>query len=75
MDHYSILIVLSYWVFSAIVGGMPEPEKRDGRGYCWLYKSLHILAGNMTTALARYYPQGSVIAESTQSVTITPETK
>lgn len=64
MDHYWILIVAGYWVFSAIVGGMPEPHDHSKFAYRWLFKSLHILAGNMTTAMARYYPQGSVPADS-----------
>lgn len=36
--------VIAYMIFSAIVSGMPEPEKTDSKGYVWLYRSAHLLA-------------------------------
>lgn len=44
------------WVYSAFVSGMPAPDDKDGKGYRWLYNSLHSLAGNITTALGSKIP-------------------
>jgi hypothetical protein len=41
---------VALWIFSAIVSGMPEPEATDGKGYRWLYSTLHSIAGNLKTA-------------------------
>ena len=39
----------AYYVFNAIVSGMPAPGEKDGKGYRWAYTSLHVLAGNAKT--------------------------
>ncbi len=39
-----------YWIFSAAVSSMPEPDDGGGAGYLWLYRFLHTIAGNITTA-------------------------
>ena len=71
MDPHVMLYVGGYWVFSAVVGGMVEPTQHDSRAYKWVYNSLHILAGNMAKAVAAKYPEGSIVAEKTESLTIT----
>ena len=35
------------WAFSALVGGMPQPDQNSGRAYRWLYGSLHLFAANL----------------------------
>lgn len=55
-QHEAILAIAGYWVFSAIVGGMPAPDTTSGRGYLWAYNALHILAGNLTSAVSARYP-------------------
>ena len=40
--------LLCYFVFSAIVSGMPEPDAQSGVGYRWAYSSLHVLAGDLS---------------------------
>ncbi len=55
--HPAIASLIAYWGFSAIVGGMPEPDENSSRGYQWAYNSLHILAGNLTKAISARYPQ------------------
>lgn len=35
------------WAFSALVGGMPQPDTASGKGYRWLYGSLHLFAANL----------------------------
>jgi hypothetical protein len=38
-----------YWIFSAAVSAMPEPDDDASSGYLWLYRFLHTTAGNLTT--------------------------
>jgi hypothetical protein len=44
-----------YWIFNAAVGAMPEPLP-NSRGYEFLYKFLHTLAGNVQKAFAMKIP-------------------
>lgn len=37
----------SLWAFSAFVSGMPAPDDKSGKGYRWLYGSLHVFAANL----------------------------
>lgn len=50
-------VIAVYWLFSAIVGGMPAPEINSSPGYIWLHNSLHILAGNITSAVQAKFPE------------------
>ena len=50
-QHSGALTIVGYWLFSAFVGGMPEPLAASPAVYGWLYKSLHILAGNLSNAI------------------------
>jgi hypothetical protein len=46
-----------YWIFSAAVSAMSEPDAQSHPGYLWLYRFAHTIAGNITTAFqeaARY---------------------
>lgn len=49
-QHPAVFAIGAYWVFSAFVGGMPAPSEKSSPAYTWMHDSLHILAGNMTTA-------------------------
>lgn len=40
-------ILIVAYVFSSIVSGMPQPAADAGRGYRWLYATMHLLAGNI----------------------------
>jgi hypothetical protein len=55
-QHPALCCVGLYWLYSAIVGGMPEPSATAPAGYKWLYRSLHILAGNLSAVMAARYP-------------------
>ena len=49
--------VAIYWIFSAAVSAMPEPDTQSHPVYLWLYRFAHTIAGNITTAFqeaARY---------------------
>jgi hypothetical protein len=46
--HHSFWLgVGAVWAFSAFVSGMPAPDDKSGKGYKWLYSSLHLLAANL----------------------------
>jgi hypothetical protein len=41
-------ISVALWVFSAITGGMPEPNEKSSFSYIWLYRTLHLLSATGT---------------------------
>jgi hypothetical protein len=55
-NHQFWIAVASYWVFSAAVGSMPEPDSNSAPGYSWVFRFLHTLAGNITTAFGKQFP-------------------
>jgi hypothetical protein len=56
IQHQFWAAVVAYWVFSAAVSAMPEPDAGAGSGYLWLYRFLHTTAGNITTAFGSRIP-------------------
>lgn len=72
-DHPAIVAIASYWIFSALVGGMPAPDATSSKGYTWMHSSLHIIAGNLSAAIVAKYPNlpsGAVqITDTVQRVT------
>ncbi|PYS02585.1 MAG: hypothetical protein DMG12_13695 [Acidobacteria bacterium] len=54
--HQFWTAVAGYWIFSAAIGSMPEPASNNGAGYLWIYRFLHTLAGNVTTAFGSRIP-------------------
>lgn len=70
VEHPAVFTIAAYWIFSAVVGGMPAPTESDSKTYTWLHDSLHILAGNLTAAIAQRYPQ---LPAGTQKKTFTEE--
>lgn len=50
MQHQIICTSIAYWVFSAVVSGMPCPMPNGSLGYQWAYNTLHTLVGNISTA-------------------------
>jgi len=60
--HQFWAAVAGYWIFSAAIGAMPEPGGNGGAGYVWVYRFLHTLAGNITTAFASRIPGLKVVA-------------
>jgi hypothetical protein len=47
MAHLFWVGVGALWFFSAFVGGMPAPDAASGKGYRWLYGSVHLFAANL----------------------------
>ena len=77
--EHAVMLLGGYFLFSAIVGGMPEPTPTSGMGYLWAYRSLHLLAGNITTAISTKFPNlpsGATLQTTTiQSTTATAPVK
>jgi len=59
-QHQVLATLLGFWVFSAVISGMPAPLPNSSRGYTWLYGSLHILAANITNAMQKKYGDAAV---------------
>src|SRR4051794_34934359 len=67
-QHQFWSAVVLYWIYSAAVSAMPEPAlsrtcasqpapaANANPGYAWLYRFLHTIAGNLTTAFAGKIP-------------------
>lgn len=56
-------VILGYWIFSAIVGGMPTPKVNSSEMYIWAFRSLHIFSGNLNRAAVALKVPGSQIEE------------
>lgn len=50
-------VLIGYFLFSAIVSGMPEPVPSSGVFYRWAYQSLHVLSGDLSTVLGSRIPK------------------
>ena len=81
---HPLTCIALYYLFSAIVGGMPEPEPNGSPYYLWLFNSLHIIAGNLNSlARVRYPalpppqlpPPGTIQVTSEKTLTLTPTQK
>ena len=59
-QHEFWVAVALYWIFSAAVSSMPAPASNNSAGYSWIYRFLHTVAGNVTTAFGSRIP-GAVL--------------
>ena len=55
-QHQPWSTVALYWIYSAAVSSMPDPAANTNPGYTWLYRFLHTIAGNLTTAFSAKIP-------------------
>ena len=60
LQHQFWAAVAIYWIFSAAVSSMPEPAEGSA-GYLWMYRFLHTIAGNITTALGSRIPGFKIV--------------
>jgi hypothetical protein len=65
-DHPATVAISAYFVFSAIVSGMPMYTDKSSIAYTWFFHTSHILAGNLQTVIAARFP-----SVSTASITHT----
>ena len=56
MQHQFWAAVAISWIFSAAVSSMPDPGNNANPVYLWLYRFLHTIAGNVTTAFGSKIP-------------------
>jgi hypothetical protein len=73
VQHQFGFAVAIYWVFSAAVSALPEPAPYragasrpepmpgDAGGYLWLYRFVHTIAGNLTTAFGNRLPVSKLL--------------
>jgi hypothetical protein len=61
LQHPAVLAIGTYWVFSALVGGMPEPDTSSSFLYRWAYSSFHILSGDLKNAVASRFPSAITV--------------
>jgi hypothetical protein len=61
-QHQFWAAVVVYWIFSAAVSSMPDPASNGSSGYLWLFRFLHTIAGNLTTAFGSKIPGLKAIA-------------
>jgi len=56
LEHHWLGLLVAYFVYSAVVGGMPKPEQVPawGDGYAWAYKSAQVLAGNVDKVFGKF---------------------
>ncbi len=74
MQH-PLQIIAGYYVYSAAVGSMPAPTDKSSTFYIWVHGFLHILAGNLSAAVAAKFPAlpaGAVSQTSSTSTVIMP---
>ena len=55
-QHQFLCVVVLYWIYSAAVSSMPAPAVNANPGYTWLYRFLHTIAGNLSTAFSDKIP-------------------
>lgn len=52
-------LLISYWVFSAIVGAMPTPDPAGSKLYIFVFRFAHALGGNLNRAAMALKVPGS----------------
>jgi hypothetical protein len=55
-QHQFWTAVAIYWIFSAAVSSMPDPQPDGSPGYLWCFRFLHTVAGNITTVFGNKIP-------------------
>jgi hypothetical protein len=66
-------ISVMLWIFSAVVGGMPEPEEDSSFYYIWLYRSLHLLSATGTAYFIHKKRWADISGESKTKVVVVEE--
>ena len=69
-DHPATVAISAYFVFSAIVSGMPMYTDKSSIAYTWFFHTSHILAGNLQTVIAARFPNVSSSASITHTDSI-----
>ena len=54
--HSTMFTLGVYYVFSAAVSSMPDLDTSSSKGYAWLFKFMHIIAGDISSGLSSKLP-------------------
>ena len=58
-------LVIAYYIFMSVVSGMPTPTEKDGKGYVWLFGTLHALSANLNRAKVGFAKSnGTIIGQA-----------
>ena len=60
VETHGIEVVVIYYIFSAITGGMPTPVQTSGIAYRWIFSSINILNANFDRLIATQFWQSKV---------------
>lgn len=60
VESHGIEVVVIYYIFSAITGGMPTPAQDAGIMYRWVFSSVNILNANFARLIATQFSQTKV---------------
>lgn len=52
-------VIITYYIFSAIVGALPTPETGGNKFYQFVFRFAHILAGNISRAAVKFQVPGA----------------
>lgn len=80
IDSY-LLVLICYIIFSAVVSGMPVPDKNSSLYYKWAFHTLTILSSNLSYVVSHFKNPGgkyekvvdSVGGDSTSSIPMQPK--
>jgi hypothetical protein len=67
--HNPMAVLAAYYVASAAISGMPQPDQGSSKGYRWFYTTLHLLAANFSQIATQWRnggnPMGPVAPQGT----------
>jgi hypothetical protein len=52
--HHTLVVLVSYYVFSAAIGSLPMPDEKSSKFYGWFFKFSNTLSANLSRAWASY---------------------
>jgi len=52
------IVVCAYWLFSAFVGALEAPDQNSSKLYRFVFRFLHLLAGNVNRAAMQFKVPG-----------------
>ena len=63
IETHGVEALLIYYVFAAVIGGMPTPASDAGVAYQWVFRSFSLLGANVARLVATQMP-GTGIAKA-----------
>lgn len=60
VNSHGIAMLIGYYIFAAVSGGMPTPGPNAGVAYRWVFSSLSLLNASVARFVATQLPNTSV---------------